>query len=184
MKSRIRTFCCVAICLCAFSASADRWVAKVSWHGTAYTTSSNGRIVARPYSGKTIVDETARNTGLSPQSLVFAYVHDDEEPSQELDVFPVVSNSAFTKADIIQFYQGHAVTETIGSTTISRQMRFIFDENHGSALGSISGTETIRRNAGGDIVALSFRGRFEFTVPEDNTVYVGTFSTGAHIPNR
>ena len=37
------------------------------------------------------------------------------------------------------------------------------------------------KNADGEIVAFSYQGRFEFNIPEENTVYIGSFTTGRRI---
>lgn len=149
----------------------------MSWHGTAYTTNQNGRVTARSYSQKDIIAAYAANTGVDPRLLAVGYVHDEEEPAEELEI--VDARDGSTVANVFQFLGGLAVTGNGGTQTHRR--RFIFDEDHRGALGDISGSEKLRRNAEGRIVAFSYHGRFAFSLPEENTVYIGTFTTGRRL---
>lgn len=158
-------------------ALAARDVFRVSWRGTAYTTNQNGLVVARAYSQKDIINKYAANTGVDPRSLAVAYVRDDEEPAEELEIVSAADGSSI--ANVFQFLGGLAVSKADGTQT--RRQRFIFDEDHRGALGNISGSERFRRNADGEIVSFSYQGRFEFNIPEENTVYIGSFATGRRV---
>lgn len=171
------TLCFFACSLGAFARDAYR----VSWRGTAYTRNANGTITARPYSNSEIVRNFAANSGLNPASLVLVYVKDEEENVEELEISPV-NNGAVTQANVFQFVGGSEVANASGTQFV--RQRFIFDEAHGSAIGSLFGVERLRRNAEGTIISFSYHGRFQFSLPEENTVFVGTFSTGTRVVNR
>jgi hypothetical protein len=156
----------------------SRDVFRISWRGTAYTTNQNGRVVARAYSEKEFIERYAANTGVDPRTIAVGYVHDEEEPAEELEI--VDASNGASVANIFQFLGGLAVTSSDGTQTQRR--RFIYDEAHRRvALGDMSGSERLRRNADGRIISFSYHGRFEFSIPEENTVYVGTFLTGRRL---
>jgi hypothetical protein len=178
MKNQTIRFALIAgIVVSASLPALSRDVFHVSWHGTAYTTNPNGVIVARPYSQKDILNKYAADAGVDPRYLAVAYVHDEEEPAEELEIVSTVDGSSI--ANVFQFLGGLAVSNADG--TRSRRQRFIFNEDHRSALGTLSGSERLRRNADGEIISFSYQGRFEFSIPEEKTVYVGSFSTGRRI---
>jgi hypothetical protein len=167
----------VLMSLGAYPALAVRNVFRVSWHGTAYSTDANGRVVARPYTQRDILNHYIAATGADPKSVLVAYVWDDEEPAEELEIVSATDGSSI--ANVFQFLGGLAVSGTDGTQT--RRQRFLYDEDHGSALGNVSGAERLRRNAAGEITSFSYQGRFEFSLPEANTVYIGSFATGKRI---
>jgi hypothetical protein len=157
--------------------ASSRDVFRVSWRGTAFTTNQLGRVVARPYSQKDIIDKYVAATGVAPRSVTVAYVRDEEEQVEELEIVSVADGSSL--ANVFQFLDGLAVSANDGTQT--RRRRFIFDEAHGVALGDMSGAERLRRNADGRIVSFSYSGRFEFSIPEENTVFIGSFVTGKRL---
>jgi hypothetical protein len=161
----------------ALPSPAARNVFRISWHGTAYTTGANGRVVAQPYSHREIISRYAEVTGVDPRTIAVAYVWDEEEPAEELEIVNLADGASV--ANVFQFLGGLSVSGTDG--TQSRRQRFLFDEAHRTALGNISGFERYRRNAAGEITSFSYSGRFEFNIPEVNTVYIGTFATGKRI---
>jgi len=179
MNKLIRLSALVVGLLLSYSLPAlgARDVFRVSWHGTAYTTNQSGLVVARSYSQKDIINKYVASTGVDPRSLVVAYVRDDEEPAEELEIVNAADGSSV--ANVFQFLGGLAVSRADGTQT--RRQRFIFDEAHGGALGNISGSERFRRQADGQIVSFSYHGRFEFNMPEENTVYIGSFTTGRRV---
>jgi hypothetical protein len=156
----------------------SRDVFRVSWRGTAYTTNQHGHVIARAYSEREIIEKYAANTGVDPRSIVVGYVHDEEEPAEELEIVDATNGASV--ANVFQFLGGLAVTSVDGTRTQRR--RFIYDEAHRrTALGDMSGSERLRRNADGQIVSFSYHGRFEFSFPEENTVYIGSFVTGKRL---
>jgi hypothetical protein len=160
----------------SFPAAAARNVFKVSWHGTAYTRNESGQVVARPYSQRDIINRYATATGEDPKTLFVAYVWDEEEPAEEIEI---VRADGSTVANVFQFLGGLAVSNSEGTST--KRQRFLFDEDHGSALGNISGSEKMRRRTDGEVGAFAYSGRFEFNIPEENTVYIGSFVTGKRL---
>jgi hypothetical protein len=178
MKNQTKRFALIAgLVMSASLPVLGRDVFHVTWRGTAYTTNQSGVIVARPYSQKDIINKYAADTGVDPRDLAVAYVHDEEEPAEELEIVSAADGSSI--ANVFQFLGGLAVSNADG--TRSRRQRFIFDESHRSALGTLSGSERLRRNGDGEIISFSYQGRFEFSIPEEKTVYVGSFSTGRRI---
>jgi hypothetical protein len=155
----------------------SRDVFRLSWHGTAYTTNRFGKVTARPYSQKEILDRYVADTGENPRTLAVAYVHDEEEPAEEVEIVNAADGS--TVANVFQFLGGLAVTSNDGGQT--RRQRFIFDEAHDGALGDMSGSERLRRNSEGRIISFSYSGRFQFSIPEENTVVIGSFVTGKRL---
>jgi hypothetical protein len=156
----------------------SRDVFRVSWRGTAYTTNQQGRVVARAYSEREFIEKYAANTGVNPRSLAVGYVHDEEEPAEEIEIVDATNGASV--ANVFQFLGGLAVTSSDGTQTQRR--RLIYDEAHRRvSLGDIWGSERLRRNADGQIISFSYHGRFEFSIPEEHTVYVGSFSTGKRL---
>src|SRR6185503_13891892 len=72
----------------------SREVFRVSWRGTAYTTNQSGRVIARPYSHRDIIESYAANTGVDPRSIVVAYVRDEEESAEELAIVSAADGSS------------------------------------------------------------------------------------------
>jgi hypothetical protein len=171
-KTLAWTMLMLAVATCP--ALAARNVFKVSWHGKAYTTDANGRVVARQYSQKEIIERYAVNLGVDPRTITLAYVRDDEEPAEEIEIVNAIDGS--TVANVFQFLGGLAVSTADGTHT--QRQRFIYDEDHRAALGNVSGSERFRMNADGVITSFFYSGRFEFNLPEENTVFIGTFTTG------
>ena len=155
----------------------SRDVFRLSWRGTAYTTNRFGKVSARPYSQKEILDRYVADTGEDPRGLAIGYVHDEDEPAEEVEIVNAADGS--TVANVFQFLGGLAVTSNDGTQT--RRQRFIFDEAHDGALGDMSGSERLRRNADGRIISFSYSGRFQFSIPEENTVVIGSFVTGKRL---
>lgn len=155
----------------------SRDVFRLSWRGTAFTTNRFGKVTARPYSQREILDKYIADTGQDPRGLTIGYVHDEEEPAEEVEIVNAADGS--TVANVFQFLGGLAVTSNDGTQT--RRQRFIFDEAHESALGDISGAERLRRNVEGRIISFAYSGRFQFSIPEENTVVIGSFVTGKRL---
>ena len=177
MKYQIKLALITGIALVYSLPLLSRDVFRISWHGTAYTTNRFGKVSARPYSQKEILDRYVADTGEDPRGLAIAYVHDEEEPAEEVEVVNAADGS--TVANVFQFLGGLAVTSNDGTQT--RRQRFIFDEAHDSALGDMSGSERLRRNSDGRIISFSYSGRFQFSIPEENTVVIGSFVTGKRL---
>jgi len=147
---------------------------RMNWRGTVYTTGANGQVMAKSFSEKDFVKQVAANNGLDPKKLVFVY-----RPAKRDTAVVMATNGQFV-ADVIQMENNFTDVGNTNQTKVVRQT-FIYDEAHESALGSAFGTETIRRDADGNILNDSFRGTFNYAIPDQNTVYSGTFSTGARV---
>ncbi len=89
------------------------------------------------------------------------------------------SDGAFI-ADVIQLqYTDTDVSNTDASKTVRQS--FLNDEYHASALGSAFGTETIKWDKNGNISTYSYKGTFQYSMPDTGTVYSGSFSTGSRV---
>src|SRR5262245_12824252 len=113
---------------------------KMSWHGTAYTTSDSGQVVARPFSEKDFIQKLAADNGFDPRSLVFVY-----RPQHHDTVVIRVSDGWW--ADVIQME--YSFTEVSNSTQTKRiRQAFLFNDEQGStAIGSAFGMETAKYNS-------------------------------------
>jgi hypothetical protein len=174
----------------ALTAKADD-VFVLTWRGTLYYTNDAGRIVAKSYTERDVINKIALNTGTSPSELVLVY-----RPTS-LDTAVVLKSDPSQWSDYVQLPDptpsAHTdVTATNGTQTI--RQAFIFDEHHGTSgsggrpIGSIFGVEKQRWSTDGStLLSESFRGTFQFanTDPNDPVlpvgVFSGTFSTGRRI---
>jgi hypothetical protein len=147
---------------------------QLSWRGTCYTTDGSGRVVAKRYTEKEIIAKAATDNGLDPRSLAFVY------DATEGDTEVVVAATGEYVSDVFQLEtRVVAVPSADGNQTV-RQM-FIFNEAHGEALGSAFGIERAKHGPEGQLLSLSYKGSFQFSIPEDDAVYSGTFTTGKRI---
>lgn len=148
---------------------------QLSWKGTKYTTSSAGKVVARPYTERDIIAKCASDNGITDlKSLVFVYV------ANEKDTEVVFAATGATVCEIFQLENSFTEVPSADGSTTARQA-FLFNEAHGQALGSAFGLERAKRNMNGDLVSYSYKGTFQFSIPEDGSVYSGTFTTGKRI---
>jgi hypothetical protein len=147
---------------------------QMVWRGKAYAAGSQGQIVAHPFTEKDFITRVATDNGLDPRTLVFVY-----RPLKHDTAVVRASDGAFI-ADVIQMeYKYTDVSNSKGTATV--RQAFLFDEAHDSALGSAFGSEIAPRNSNGDLTSFSFRGSFQYSMPDLNTVYAGTFATGRRI---
>jgi len=147
---------------------------RMSWRGTVYTTGENGKVVAKAFTEKDFVNRIAVNNGLDPKTLVFVY------RPQKHDTAVVVAATGQFVGDVIQMEYSYTEVSDTTQTRIVRQA-FIFDEEHSGAIGSAFGTETIRWGSEGALLSSSFRGNFQYAIPEEHAVYSGRFSTGTRV---
>jgi hypothetical protein len=148
---------------------------QLSWKGTKYTTNAAGKVVASPYSEKEIIAKCAADNGITDlKSLAYVYV------ANEKDTEVVFATTGATVCEVFQLENSFTEVPSADGTTVARQS-FVFNETHGQALGSAFGLERSKRNMNGDLVTYSYRGNFQFSIPEDNTVYSGTFTTSKRL---
>ena len=147
---------------------------RMTWRGTVYTTGANGQVVSKSFSEKDFVQQVATNNGLDPKTLVFVY------RAAKRDTAVVLASNGQFVADVLQMENNFTDVGNSNQTRIVRQT-FLYDEAHDSALGSAFGTETVRHDANGNILNDSFHGTFQYAIPDQGTVYSGTFSTGARV---
>jgi hypothetical protein len=147
---------------------------KLTWHGKAYT-SGPGGVVVRPFTEKDFIAKVAQDNGLDPATLVFVYRADKHDTAVVR-----ISDGAFV-ADVIQMeYNFTEATNSAGTQTV-RQAVLYDEEHYPIALGSAFGTEKVKRDASGNITGYSFRGTFQYSIPETDTVYSGTFAAGKRV---
>jgi hypothetical protein len=147
---------------------------RLSWRGTVYQTNGNGEIVTRTITEKDFVDRVANNNGLDPRGLVFVY------RALKHDTAVVTLSTGAFVADVIQMEYNFFEIKNSGETKIIRQA-FLYDEDHEEALGSCFGTETARRDGKRNLSGYSFRGTFQYALPESGTIISGSFATGKRV---
>jgi len=146
---------------------------KLTWKGKAYT-SGPGGVVVRQVTEKDFIAKVAQDNGLNPSTLVFVYRANKHDTAVVR-----VSDGGFV-ADVIQMeYNFTEATNSVGTQTVRQAL--LYDEDHQVALGSAFGTEKVKRDASGNILNYSFRGTFQYSIPETDTVYSGTFVAGKRV---
>jgi hypothetical protein len=148
---------------------------KMSWHGTAYTTSDSGQVIARPFSEKDFIQKVATDNAIDPRLLVFVY-----RPQNHDTVVVRVTDGWW--ADVIQMQ--YSFTEVSNSTQTKRiRQSFLYNDEQGSTpIGSAFGMETAKYNSDGTLLSDSFHGTFNYSI--DGVVYSGSFSTGARVKDN
>jgi hypothetical protein len=146
---------------------------RLSWRGKVYTSGPAG-VVVRRCSEKDFVQKVATDNGLDPNSLVFVYRADKHDTAVVR-----AADGAFV-ADVLQMEYNYTEA-TNGTATQTVRQALLYDEAHTNALGSVFGTEKVKRDATGKLIAYSFRGTFQYSVPENDMVYSGTFVAGKRV---
>jgi hypothetical protein len=148
---------------------------RMSWHGTAYTTSDSGQVTARPFSERDFIQKVAADNGIDPGGLVFVY-----RPGGHDTVVVRVSDGWW--ADVIQME--YNFTEVSNSTQTKKiRQAFLYNDEQGSTpIGSAFGQESAKYNSDGTLISDSFHGTFQYSI--DGVVYSGTFSTGARVKDN
>jgi hypothetical protein len=176
------------------SSRAEDWF-QISWSGTVHSYDATGKMTAKSYSSRDVLNSVAVNHRLNPNDLVLVY-----RPS-EYDTAVVFKNAAamaragvsqrgqvvgdyFQMPDATRVGKGW-ITDVTDNGETARQA-YLFDE-HTDPIGSITGIEKQRRDAKNKITSESFHGTFQFSIRNDSHsvappgVYSGTFSTGGRI---
>ena len=175
MKIRNALACSLTIGLLQpFLVNADDFF-KMSWHGTAYTTSSSGQVVARPFSEKDFIQKVATDNGTDPKTLAFVY------RPQHHDTVVVRINDGWW-ADVIQMEYSFTEVSNSNQTKLIRQAFLYNDETGSTPIGSVFGMETAKYNSDGSLMSDSFHGTFQYSI--DGVVYSGSFSTGARVKDN
>jgi hypothetical protein len=155
----------------------------MSWAATGYTTNANGRVITITEGGKDFIDRVAADNGLNPADLVFVY------RAEKRDMAVVYRSTGAFVADVYQME--YTFTDVTNPTdTGTYRQAFLNDEYHTNATGSTFGIETKTVNKEGNITSYLYHGTFQYAMPgpptpldpEVNTVWCGSFITGARIP--
>jgi hypothetical protein len=156
---------------------------QMSWKGTIHYYDSNGRAVTKSFTDRDVVQKLATDAGVDPRDYVLVYRPDALDTA-------VVSKSTGDAIDFLQLpdiSNPAGMTEITGNGTTFRQA-FLYDENS-NPIGTIVGSERQKMDANGNIVSDSYRGTFQYAIPDDGNhkwtpgVYSGTFATGKRIPD-
>ena len=176
MKISNAVSCLICLGLLQSITSQARELYAMSWKGTVYK-SNGSRVVAMRYTEKDIIAKVAADNGISDvRSLAFVYVADEQ------DTEVVFASTGEYVADIFQLEINFVeVPSSPDASAVRVRQAFIFNEAHDQALGSAFGIQHNRYNAAGDRVSVSYKGNFQFSIPEDGAVYSGTFSTGKRL---
>jgi hypothetical protein len=148
---------------------------RMSWHGTAYTTSGSGQVAARPFSERDFIQKVATDNGISPSQLAFVY-----RPQNHDTV--VVRMSDGWWADVIQMEYNYTEVSNSTQTKLIRQTFLYNDEQGSTPIGSAFGMETAKYNSDGNLLSDSFHGTFNYSI--DGVVYSGSFTTGARVKDN
>lgn len=160
----------------------------LTWRGTLYYTNDAGKVVARPYTEKDVVNRIAANRGVSPSSMVLVY-----RPLY-MDTAVVTRSNTGDWADYLQMPDqsnpaGKTDMTSANGTQTVRQA-FLFDESS-SAVGTLFGIETQRWSSDGStLMAENFHGKFQFANTDPGNailpvgVVSGSFSTGARLKDN
>ena len=163
-------------CLSCLAAPAiqARELYQLSWKGTVYK-SNGSRVVAMRYSEKDIIAKVAADNGIEDvHRLAFVYVAEDQ------DTEVVFADTGEYVADVFQL-EISFVEVPDASNTIAVRQAFIFNEAHEQALGSAFGIQRNKFNAAGERIGVSYKGSFQFSIPDEGAVYSGTFATGKRL---
>lgn len=175
MKIRNLLVCSLAICVLQPSLLSATDMFRMSWHGTAYTTSESGQVTAKPFSEKDFIQRVATDNGIDSRQLVFVY-----RPANHDTVVVRISDGWW--ADVIQMEYNFTEVKNSTQTKLVRQAFLYNDEQGSTPLGSAFGMETAKYNSDGALVSDSFHGTFNYSI--DGIVYSGTFSTGARVKDN
>jgi len=169
------TLIVIAFALQILSVSAQNHQYVLTWRGTAYSTNALGRVVATRFTERDIIKTIAANNEITDlRNLAFVYRADKRDTA----VVRLTDGGMVSDWQQIQ-YSYTDVASSNGTYTVKQA--FLNDEYHDQAIGSLFGIENWKRNANGSTVSYSFRGSFQFALPETGTVYYGTFSTGRRV---
>lgn len=171
-KNTLKTLLLAAGLILPIAATAqDQEQYVMTWRGTAYMNNAQGKIVSRHFTENDFVEEVAANNGLDPKTLVFVYRADKRDT-----VVAMKSDGAFV-ADVIQLQYTFTDVSNAPGTSVER-LAILNDEGHNIPLGSALGTQTSKFDKNGNLVSFSYHGSLQYAMPETNTVFSGTFSTG------
>jgi hypothetical protein len=170
---KMLTLVLTALTFQTLTAAADDLYA-MSWHGKAYTTDGSGKIVSRSVSEKDFVNKVAADNGLNAADLVFVYRAD------KLDTAVVKKSTGEFVADVQQIQYSYTAVDNSANTETVIQS-FLFDEDHQDAIGSVFGNIKSKRDSNDNRIGFSFKGSFQYAIPENSTVVSGTFSTGKKV---
>jgi len=151
----------------------DQYV--LTWRGTVYTRNAAGQISARSFSEKDFINKAAQDNGIDPKQLVLVYRVDARDTAVAW-----AANGGFV-ADVLQLQYIFTDVPNATDTVVVRQaiLNDVNDPAHeNTPLGSAFGTEKARRSADGTLLSYSFKGNFQYAIPEAGTIYTGTFATG------
>ncbi len=149
----------------------------LSWRGTGYTRNAAGNISTFRVSEKDLVKKVATDNGLDPNQLALVY------RVEARDTAVVWKTTGGFVADVIQLQYSYTDVPNANNTSVVREAQ-LNDEAHSNAIGSAFGTEKSRRDASGNLLTYSFKGNFQYAIPEDGTVYSGTFTTGKALKDK
>ena len=152
----------------------------VTVSGNDRSTNALGKIVSTPEKTRDLVADCARDHQLNPANLSLVY-------DRQADAIKVVQNSdGLTVCTMITFVGGANVIAADGRR--KERQAFVFWEDSQEANGSMVGTETVTRDAGGALLKFSLRGSIQFGLEmhedEPPSVFQGTFSTGRQFVPR
>jgi hypothetical protein len=168
-------------CVAMAQAPYDQYL--MSWTATGYTTTPQGTVAVTPLTQREFVLRVAADNGLNANDLCFVY------RAEKRDMAVVERATGAFIADVYQMEYTYTDV-TNASDTLTYRQAFLNDEYHTNATGSTFGVESKIVNKAGNLASYSYHGTFQYAMPgpptpldpEVNTVWVGTFMTGARVP--
>lgn len=144
----------------------------ISWRGTGYMKDSAGNMQKVRMTDKDLVQIAATNNGLDPKQLALVY------RVEARDTAVVWKKDGSFVADVMQVQYVYVDVPNANDTRAVRQALLYYDPYDMTPIGSVFGTETAARDAAGNLRSYSFKGTFQYALPDQDAVFSGTFATG------
>ena len=147
---------------------------QMTWTATGYTHNTHGNLIATNLTQQALVKKVAIDNGLNPADLIFVY------RVEKRDTAVVYRTNGEFVADVYQMEYTFQ-DETNLTDTIDFTQSLLNDEYHTNAIGSTFGMEEKTYNRAGYLISYSYHGNFQYSLPESDVVFTGTFVTGARV---
>jgi len=158
-----------------------------SFHGTSWTTNSQGKIISRPSNNKTWLQDFASQNGLATNGLALAYHLNGDVNG---DLIEVVNTAT---GDLITPLYGLYKTTSDGRTFLTnnnasqvRAITFVYGNQLSHSVGSVLVNEKYFMDPNGNTNRAVLQWQMHFILIATNsqpmTIYSGTFVTGKAIP--
>jgi hypothetical protein len=150
---------------------------QLFWQGTSYQHDSSGHITSSSFSEQDIVNNVAQAHNLNPGGLVLVF-----RPNQG-DAAVVRSGNGALVAQVFKFQVNGAGQTDVANPagTLIMRSALLWDQSHGSPVGSFFGSETRQLNSSGGISSDQLSGNAFYAIPEQKKVFKVHVSTGGRV---